>query len=190
MHLPINYISLTTPVSCFLPPADDEDEQQAAAGGGDAGGGGQPMLYIPGLGSIPLSSLGNIPGLSLGGAGGARGGPGAGALPEGEREWKGLKDFPNITQESIADLFGSLREDGAGESGKDELTVLMLGKGGVGKSSTVNSLLNEKAANVASFQQDNAKPVVFSRRTDDGFLLTVIDTPSILDQDAVSEMVR
>lgn len=168
----------------------DNDGEEEGEGGGGAGAGGQQMLYIPGLGYIPLASLGNIPGLSLGGMGGGRGAAAAGSVPDGEREWKGLSELPKITQDSIADLFGSLRDDAAGEEGKSELTVLMLGKGGVGKSSTVNSLLNERAANVASFQPDNPKPVVFSRRSSDGFLLTVIDTPSLLDQDTVSEAVR
>ena len=160
--------------------ADDEEDQGGEGGG--AGGRGQ-MLYIPGLGYIPLASLGNIPGLNIGGA---RGGPATAAAaapaPEGQREWQGLAEMPDVTQETIADLSGALAEDG-----KTELTVLILGKGGVGKSSTVNSLLNERAANVLAFQQDNAKPTVFSRRAPDGFVLNLIDTPSLLDQDAVSE---
>jgi len=137
------------------------------------------MLYIPGIGYIPLSSLGGIPGLSMGGN---RGAAQAAPPPEGEREWTGLADMPVVTQESIADLTGALKDDGKGE-----LTVLLLGKGGVGKSSTVNALLNERAANVLAFQQDNAKPTMFSRRAPDGFVINLIDTPSILDQDAVSE---
>lgn len=52
----------------------------------------------------------------------------------------------------------TLREDG-----RAELTVLLLGRGGAGKSSTVNSLLGERAANVAAFQQDAARPICFSR---------------------------
>jgi len=140
------------------------------------------MLYIPGIGYIPLSSLGGIPGLNLGGGGG-RGPQQEAPAPEGERDWTGLSDMPAVAQESIADLTGTLRDDG-----KRELTVLLIGKGGVGKSSTVNSLLNERAANVLTFQQDNAKPTVFSRRSPrDEFTLHLIDTPSLLDQDAVSD---
>ena len=38
----------------------------------------------------------------------------------------------------------------------DTLTVLVLGKGGVGKSSTVNSLLGERVAAVSAFQVQSA----------------------------------
>lgn len=54
--------------------------------------------------------------------------------------------------------------------------------------STINSLLNERVAAAAAFQQDNAKPTVYSR-TAGGFTLHCIDTPSILEQDNVSEAV-
>ncbi|KAH7622483.1 putative Translocase of chloroplast 34 [Nannochloris sp. 'desiccata'] len=157
----------------------DDEEGEAGADGGK----GQ-MLYIPGLGYIPLASLGNIPGLNIGGArgGAAAAGAAAPAAPEGQRDWQGLAEMPAVTQETIADLSGALAEDNKGE-----LTILLLGKGGAGKSSTVNSILNERAANVLAFQQDNAKPTVFSRRAPDGFIINVIDTPSLLDQDAVSE---
>ena len=63
------------------------------------------------------------------------------------------------------------------------------GKGGVGKSSTVNSLLGERAANVAALQSDVARPQVIARATD-GFTLTLIDTPGLLEADAVSDAVR
>jgi hypothetical protein len=43
-------------------------------------------------------------------------------------------------------------------------------------------------AAAAAFQQDNAKPTVYSRRAG-GFTLHCIDTPSILEQDNVSEAV-
>lgn len=167
----------------YLRAADDE-ETQAVAGGNGADGDGEgkgQMLYIPGIGYIPLSSLGGLPGLNLGGARQAQAAPN----PEGERDWKGLADMPAVTQGTIEDLTKMLQDDD-----KDDLTILLLGKGGVGKSSTVNSLLNEKAANVLPFQQDNARPIVFSRRMPSGFVLHLIDTPSLLDQDAVSEGVR
>ena len=140
------------------------------------------MLYIPGLGYIPLSSLGNIPGLNIPGARG--GGPAAAAPnPEGVRDWQGLAEMPAVTQETIADLSGALAEDE-----KFELTILLLGKGGVGKSSIVNSVLNERAANVLAFQPDSAKkPTIFSRRAPDGFVINIIDTPSLLEQDIVAE---
>jgi len=144
------------------------------------------MLYIPGLGYIPMASLGNIPGLNnLVGRGGPGGPQAAAPSPEGERPWRGLGEMPEVTRDTVSDLAGTLQDDD-----RRELTVLLLGKGGVGKSSTVNSLLNERAANVLAFQQDAAKPTAFSRRTPEGFVLTLIDTPSMLDQDAVSDLVR
>jgi hypothetical protein len=81
------------------------------------------MLYIPGLGYIPLA---NFPG--LGGA--ARGGPTAAPpQPEGEREWTSLREMPGATQEGLLNALTALKEDG-----RRELAVLVLGKGGVGKS--------------------------------------------------------
>ena len=56
--------------------------------------------------------------------------------------------------------------------------------------STVNSILNERVANVTAFQQDTApRPTRYSRRAA-GFTLHLIDTPSLLDQDNVSDAVR
>ncbi|KAI7842645.1 hypothetical protein COHA_003749 [Chlorella ohadii] len=158
--------------------ADDEEDQPGgggAAGGGGPGGQGQ-MLYIPGLGYIPLA---NFPG--LGGAGGARGPAAPQQQPEGEREWSTLQEMPAATQDGLLNALNALRDDG-----RSELTLLVLGKGGVGKSSTINSLLNERVAPVTAFQQDTAKPTVYSRRAG-GFTLHCIDTPSLLDQDNVSD---
>lgn len=160
-------------VYMFLSVVGEEEEEAS----GQEGKG--QMLYIPGIGYIPLSSLGGLgQGLNLGAARQAQTAPN----PEGEREWKGFSEMPQITQDSIMDLFGALEEDE-----KKELTILVLGKGGAGKSSTVNSLLNEKAANVLPFQQDNTRPVTYSRRAPSGFVVHVIDTPSLLDQDVVAE---
>lgn len=97
-------------------------------------------------------------------------------------EWDGLKTFPAATQASLKQLLDSLRA----EVGAD-LTVLLLGKPGAGKSSTVNSLLGERVIPVAAFQQggDGGRPVALGR-TAAGFTLTVIDTPGLVDGDAVS----
>ena len=138
------------------------------------------MLYIPGIGYIPLSSLGGLgQNLNLGAARQAAAAP---PNPEGERPWTGFSEMPTITQESINDLFEAL----AGDEKKD-LTVLVLGKGGAGKSSTVNSLFNEQVANVQAFGLDNTRPITYSRVTPSGFVFHVIDTPSLLDQDVVAE---
>ena len=138
------------------------------------------MLYIPGIGYIPLSSLGGLgQNLNLGAARQAQVAP---PNPEGEREWTGFSEMPSITQDSINDLFGALEGDE-----KKDLTVLVLGKGGAGKSSTVNSLFNEQAANVQAFGLDNTRPIMYSRVAPSGFVFHVIDTPSLLDQDVVAE---
>jgi hypothetical protein len=55
--------------------------------------------------------------------------------------------------------------------------------------STINSLLNERVATATAFQADVAKPTTYSRRAA-GFTLHCIDTPSILEQDIVSDAVR
>lgn len=59
----------------------------------------------------------------------------------------------------------------------------------MGKSSTVNSLLGERVANVAALQSDVARPQVIARSAD-GFTLKLIDTPGLLEADAVSDAVR
>lgn len=138
------------------------------------------MLYIPGIGYIPLSSLGGLgQNLNLGAARQAQAAP---PNPEGEREWTGFSEMPSITQDSINDLFGALEGDE-----KKDLTVLVLGKGGAGKSSTVNSLFNEQVANVQAFGVDNTRPITYSRVAPSGFVFHIIDTPSLLDQDVVAE---
>ena len=63
------------------------------------------------------------------------------------------------------------------------------GKTGVGKSSTVNSILAESAAQVVSMQAPPSRAQAFARQAG-GFTLTLIDTPGILEGDAVDGQVR
>lgn len=140
------------------------------------------MVHIPGLGTVPLSALQNIPG--FGGFGG-RQAPQQAPQPPTDKEWDSFTDFPFSTQESLQSLLGELHEDN-----RDTLTILLLGRGGVGKSSTVNSIFNERAASSMAFQPDSGRPLMFSRTlsTINGdFTLRLIDTPSVMEGDKVSD---
>ncbi|KAJ6334776.1 hypothetical protein OIU78_011610, partial [Salix suchowensis] len=72
-----------------------------------------------------------------------------------------------------------------GEEGVDKLTILVMGKGGVGKSSTVNSLFGERVVNISSFQSEGFRPVMVSRNRA-GFTLNIIDTPGLVEGGYVS----
>lgn len=63
------------------------------------------------------------------------------------------------------------------------------GKTGVGKSSTVNSILAETVAHVVVMQGPASRAQAISR-TAAGFTLTLIDTPGVLEGDAVDGAVR
>ena len=103
------------------------------------------------------------------------------APPPGVREWKGLESMPSATQAAVTEAFGHARAEG-----KDHLKVLLLGKAGVGKSSTINTLLNERVAPVSTFQPEGSKATPYSRWAA-GVTLTLVDTPTIVDGDAPSE---
>lgn len=91
------------------------------------------------------------------------------------REWAGIQKFPLATQTKLLEILGTLKE-----KERDSLTVLVMGKGGVGKSSTVNSILGERAVAVSTFQSDLPRPVMVSRERS-GFTLNIIDTPGIVE---------
>ncbi|PWA38964.1 chloroplast protein import component Toc34 [Artemisia annua] len=91
------------------------------------------------------------------------------------REWVGIQKFPLATQTALLEILGTLKE-----KEMDSLTVLVMGKGGVGKSSTVNSIIGERAVAVSTFQSDVPRPVMVSRERS-GFTLNIIDTPGIVE---------
>lgn len=103
------------------------------------------------------------------------------APPAHVREWKGLDTMPNQTQAAITHALARARTEG-----KDHLKVLVLGKAGVGKSSTINALLNERVAPVSTFQPEESKATTYSRWAA-GVTLTLVDTPALVDGDLPSE---
>ncbi|KAK1262653.1 Translocase of chloroplast 34 [Acorus gramineus] len=97
------------------------------------------------------------------------------------REWSGIQQFPVATQTKLLELLAKLRNDNV-----NSLTILVMGKGGVGKSSTVNSILGERVAPVSAFQSEGLRPVLYSRSRA-GFTLNIIDTPGIIEGGYVNE---
>ncbi|GBG65597.1 hypothetical protein CBR_g51479 [Chara braunii] len=103
------------------------------------------------------------------------------SLPTVAREWTGIMQFPVTTQASLHELLERLRKDN-----RDSLTILVLGKSGVGKSSTVNSIFGERVCVVSAFQSETIRPTVASR-TRAGFTVNVIDTPGLVEAGCVND---
>ncbi|KAK9152876.1 hypothetical protein Sjap_000356 [Stephania japonica] len=95
------------------------------------------------------------------------------------REWSGIQQFPAATQTKVLELLEKLHHENV-----TTLTILVMGKGGVGKSSTVNSLIRERVVNVSAFQACYG----FTRtRTRAGFTLNIIDTPALIEGGYVND---
>lgn len=97
------------------------------------------------------------------------------------REWMGIQQFPPATQTKLLELLGKLKQENV-----NTLTILVMGKGGVGKSSTVNSIIGEKVVPVSTFQSEGPRPMMVSR-TRAGFTLNIIDTPGLIEGGYVND---
>jgi GTP-binding protein len=97
------------------------------------------------------------------------------------REWTGLQQFPVATQTALHNILGKLRQQN-----KESLTVLVVGKGGVGKSSTVNSIVGERVAVVSAFQSETLRPIQCAR-SKSGFTLNIIDTPGLVEGGCIND---
>ncbi|KNA14966.1 hypothetical protein SOVF_102530 [Spinacia oleracea] len=97
------------------------------------------------------------------------------------REWSGIQQFPLATQTKLLEYLGKLKQENV-----DSLTILVMGKGGVGKSSTVNSVIGERVVAVSAFQSEASRPVMISRARA-GFTLNIIDTPGLVEGGYVND---
>ncbi|CAL5343783.1 unnamed protein product [Camellia sinensis] len=97
------------------------------------------------------------------------------------REWTGIQQFPTATKTKLFDFLGKLKQENV-----STLTILVMGKGGVGKSSTVNSIIGERVVAVNALQSEGTRPVMVSRSWA-GFTLNIIDTPGLVEGGYVND---
>ncbi|RDX72813.1 Translocase of chloroplast 34, partial [Mucuna pruriens] len=98
------------------------------------------------------------------------------------REWSGINTFAPATQTKLLEHLGKLKQENV-----NSLTILVMGKGGVGKSSTVNSLIGERVVSISPFQTEGPRPVMVSRSRA-GFTLNIIDTPGLIEGGYINDM--
>ncbi|XP_061355993.1 translocase of chloroplast 34 [Gastrolobium bilobum] len=98
------------------------------------------------------------------------------------REWSGINTFAPATQNKLLELLGQLKQQNV-----NSLTILVMGKGGVGKSSTLNSIIGERVVSISPFQSEGPRPVMVSRSRA-GFTLNIIDTPGLIEGGYINDM--
>ncbi|XP_027350530.1 uncharacterized protein LOC113861729 [Abrus precatorius] len=98
------------------------------------------------------------------------------------REWSGINTFAPATQTKLLELLGKLKQENV-----NSLTILVMGNGGVGKSSTVNSIIGERVVSISPFQSEGPRPVMVSRSRA-GFTLNIIDTPGLIEGGYINDM--
>jgi len=99
-------------------------------------------------------------------------------------EWMSLTNHPAPT---VSKIRGCLRRI-AGR-GRSNITIMVLGKASVGKSSTVNSVYASGVTQAVPFHMITYQPhaPLVVRKKADGVVLTMIDTPGLIESDTVSE---
>ncbi|KAK9825802.1 hypothetical protein WJX74_008690 [Apatococcus lobatus] len=98
-----------------------------------------------------------------------------------ESEWDSLRRLPGPTQQKFLELLKSLQS-----RQQKSLTVLFLGKGATGKSSTINSILGERVASVSALGSAPEQVDTFIRNSQ-GFQLKLLDAPGLLNGDVFNE---
>jgi len=88
-----------------------------------------------------------------------------------------FRRFPAVTMRKIRSAIKFWRET---RPDRKTFTILMLGRSGAGKSSTVNSMFGEMVCTVNAFQPETGMSSMTSRYAD-GVVLRIIDTPGFLD---------